>query len=68
MSRESGDPDRACTTTGDDDIRRLLRTIESNLRQADDPNAQWKDQGWLFLWPAALLALLWFRGGWTMRW
>lgn len=55
-------------TTGDDDIRRLLRTIESNLRQADDPNAQWKDQGWLFLWPAALLALLWFRSGWTMRW
>lgn len=55
-------------TTGDDDIRRLLRTIESNLRQAEDPNAQWKDQGWLFLWPAALLALLWFRSGWTMRW
>ena len=39
-----------------------------NLRQADDPNAQWKDQGWLFLWPAALLALFWFRSGWTMRW
>jgi len=53
---------------GDDDIRQLLRTIESNLRQADDPNAQWNDQGWLFLWPAALLSLLWFRRGWTMRW
>ena len=53
---------------GDGDIRRLLRTIESNLRRADDPNAQWKDQGWLFLWPAALLSLYWFRSGWTMRW
>jgi Ca-activated chloride channel family protein len=54
--------------TGDDDIRRLLRTIDSKLRQADDPNAQWVDEGWLFLWPAALLSLLWFRRGWTMRW
>ena len=55
-------------STGEDDIRQLLRRIESNLRQADDPNAQWKDEGWLFLWPAALLSLLWFRRGWTMRW
>ncbi len=67
MTREAGVP-VVRMTTGNDDIRRLLRTIESNLRQADDPNAQWKDQGWLFLWPAALLALLWFRSGWTMRW
>jgi len=54
--------------TGDGDIRQLMRTIESNLRQADDPNAEWKDEAWWFLWPAALLSLLWFRRGWTMRW
>ena len=67
LSREANVP-VVRAGAGDDDIRRLLRTIESNLRQADDPNAQWKDEGWLFLWPAAMLSLLWFRRGWTMRW
>ena len=53
---------------GDSDIRQLLRIIESNLQQADDPDARWRDQGWWLLWPAALLVLLWFRRGWTMQW
>lgn len=55
-------------TPDDADVRRLLRTIESNLTRADDPDARWRDEGWWFLWPAALLGLLWFRRGWTMRW
>ena len=55
-------------TSNDDDVRRLVRTIESNLAQADDPNAQWRDEGWWLLWPAAFLSLFWFRRGWTMRW
>ncbi len=53
---------------GDTDLRRLMMRIESNLAQADDPNAQWRDQAWWLLWPAALLTLLWFRRGWTMQW
>lgn len=53
---------------GDTDIRRLMQRIESNLAQADDPNAQWRDQAWWLLWPAALLTLFWFRRGWTMQW
>ena len=53
---------------GDADIRQLSRAIQSNLRLADDPDAEWRDQGWWFLWPAAFLALLWFRRGWTMQW
>jgi Ca-activated chloride channel family protein len=55
-------------TVGDNDIRQLLRVIESNLQQADDPDARWRDQGWWLLWPPALLVLLWFRRGWTMQW
>ena len=55
-------------TAGDNDIRRLLRVIESNLQQADDPDARWRDQGWWLLWLAAPLVLLWFRRGWTMQW
>lgn len=54
--------------SGDGDIRALDRIIRSNLRQADDPDAQWLDQGWWFLLPAALLVLIWFRRGWTMQW
>ena len=53
---------------GDADIRQLLRVIQSNLQQADDPDARWRDQGWWLLWPATFLALFWFRRGWTMRW
>ena len=55
-------------SVGDRDIARLLRTIDSNLRQANDADAVWKNQGWWLLWPALLLALLWFRRGWTMQW
>ena len=55
-------------THGDSDLRQLMRRLQSNLRQADDPNAQWRDQAWWLLWPAALLTLFWFRRGWTMHW
>ena len=53
--------------TGDADIRKLLRLIESNLLQADDPDAEWHDEGWLLLWPALLLVLYGFRRGWVLR-
>ncbi|HAN29643.1 MAG TPA: VWA domain-containing protein [Haliea salexigens] len=52
---------------GDGDIRRLLRLVESNLLQADDPDAEWHDEGWLLLWPALLLVLYGFRRGWVLR-
>ena len=55
-------------STGSSDVRELMRRIESNLRLADDPNAQWLDEAWWFVWPAAFMTLLWFRRGWTMRW
>jgi Ca-activated chloride channel family protein len=54
--------------TGDVDVQQLLRQIQSNFNQADDPDAQWTDRGWWLLWPALLLTLFWFRRGWTMRW
>ena len=53
---------------GDNDVRQLLRHIQSNLNLANDPDAQWADQGWWLLWPALLLTLFWFRRGWTMQW
>ena len=53
---------------GDADLRQLLRHIASNLREADDPDARWRDQAWWLLWPALFLSLLTFRRGWTMQW
>ena len=67
VSSEAGVPVIRMTSS-DDDVRHLVRVIESNLAQADDPNAQWRDEGWWLLWPALLFALIWFRRGWTMRW
>ncbi|MCP4382961.1 MAG: VWA domain-containing protein [Hyphomicrobiales bacterium] len=54
----------------DRDITEIERLVASAWREAlsRDENQQWADRGWLFAIPAALLALLWFRRGWTMRW
>ena len=67
ISREANMP-IIRAATGDGDLRQLLGAIESNLQQADDPDARWRDEGELALWPAAFLMLLWFRRGWSMRW
>jgi Ca-activated chloride channel family protein len=52
------------------DVERIQRRIQSNLRQVqqDDPAARWNDAGYYLLYPIVLLALLWFRRGWTVRW
>ena len=54
--------------TGGGDLGELLRYMESNLAQADDPESIWRDEAWWLLWPAMLLILLGFRRGWTMQW
>jgi Ca-activated chloride channel family protein len=56
------------SATGEADVMQLMRTIESNLRQADDPDSYWLDRAWWLLLPALLLVLLQFRRGWTMQW
>jgi len=53
---------------GDADLRRVLQAIASRLREAEDPAARWRDEGWWLVWPAAGLLLLGFRRGWTTRW
>jgi len=51
----------------DRDIRALLRIIESARHADEDADIAWRDDGWWLLWPAVLLALLWFRRGWTVE-
>jgi Ca-activated chloride channel family protein len=50
------------------DIRALERRIETRYQaaQGDAFGAQWRDEGYWLLLPAALLSLLWFRRGTTM--
>jgi Ca-activated chloride channel family protein len=52
------------------DIDRIDRRMERHLRSAreNDPGARWSDRGYWLAWPAALLTLLWFRRGWSVRW
>lgn len=54
----------------DSDIRRIDRALNAAYRRAMLENADqpWQDRGHWLAWPAALLTLLWFRRGWTMRW
>jgi len=63
VTREAGVPVTRLQG-GDEDLGRLLRAIESQLAQADDPDERWKDQGRWFLGPAALALLFSFRRGW----
>jgi Ca-activated chloride channel homolog len=57
-------------TPDDGDIRRIDRALNAAYRQAmlDNADQPWQDRGHWLAWPAALLTLLWFRRGWTMRW
>ncbi|MDB6178363.1 VWA domain-containing protein [Paracoccus sp. Z330] len=54
----------------DGDIAQLERALNAAYRRAlaEDGKQPWDDKGWILAWPAALLVLLWFRRGWTMRW
>lgn len=52
------------------DVTAVERRLGSAYREAlaADERQRWDDRGWILGWPAALLALFWFRRGWTMRW
>ena len=52
------------------DVRRIDGLLNSAYRRAqlDDVEQPWEDRAHWLAWPAALLLLLWFRQGWTMRW
>lgn len=57
-------------TPDDADVRQIDRTLNAAYRRAmlEDGDQPWQDRGHWLAWPAALLALVWFRRGWTMRW
>ncbi|MBE1285031.1 MAG: VWA domain-containing protein [Rhodobacteraceae bacterium] len=52
------------------DVDRVERIFANAYRQAllEDSDQPWEDRGSWLAWPAALLILIWFRRGTTMRW
>jgi Ca-activated chloride channel family protein len=57
-------------TVDDSDVRRLNSRMKRHLTEviSEDENARWRDFGYFLLIPIALLALFWFRKGWTIQW
>jgi Ca-activated chloride channel family protein len=59
----------ATITTDDVDVKWVQRNVQTHLtqRQAEEAT-RWEDEGWWLVPLVALLAALWFRRGWTVRW
>jgi len=69
LRKEAGIPLATLTPDSDDDIKWVQRQVQSHLQQKDaEANTRWRDGGWWLTIPIAMLAALWFRKGWTIRW
>ena len=57
-------------TVDDDDVEWVQRRVQSHLQalQEKNPQTRWIDEGYYLTIPCVLLALLWFRRGWSVRW
>src|SRR6185437_12631778 len=57
-------------TLDDSDIKWVQRRAISHLQamQLRDAKIRWVDEGYWLVIPVALLIVLWFRKGWTIRW
>lgn len=59
----------ASVTVDDRDIRRVAANVQRHLQAAQAANeTRWRDAGYAFVVPVAVIGALWFRKGWTMRW
>jgi Ca-activated chloride channel family protein len=61
--------DVATVTSNDSDVKWVERHVQTHLAQRQAEAAtRWQDEGWWLVLPIGLLAALWFRRGWTIRW
>ena len=69
LGKEADVPVATVTLDSDDDVRWVQRHVQAHLAQKQaQGHARWQDEGWWLCMPVALLAVLWFRKGWTVRW
>lgn len=67
--RDAGIPVATLTTDSDEDVAWVQRNIQSHVEQASAQDTlRWHDAGWPLTIPIAVLTLLWFRKGWSIRW
>ncbi len=67
--RDTGVPVATLTTDSEADVAWVQRHVQSHVEQASAQDTlRWHDAGWPLTIPIALLTLLWFRKGWTIRW
>lgn len=52
----------------DSDVRQLNRQIESHYVVIENSALPWLDSGYVLIFPAMALFLMWFRRGWTLTW
>ncbi len=55
-------------TLDKDDVKNINRRINNSIIIVEDQNRPWMDAGYYLIFPIALMMLLWFRKGWTLRW
>jgi Ca-activated chloride channel homolog len=57
-------------TLNDDDIEWIQRKVQHHLEAVQQKNSQtrWIDEGYWLTIPIAVIAIFWFRKGWTVRW
>jgi Ca-activated chloride channel family protein len=55
-------------TVDNADVRQLNRHVESHYTVTQDSALPWLDSGYLLVFPAMGLFLMWFRRGWTLTW
>jgi Ca-activated chloride channel family protein len=59
----------ATITPDDSDVEWVERHVQTHLaRRQAEAATRWQDEGWWLVLPIGLLAALWFRRGWTIRW
>jgi len=55
-------------TVDDRDVQQLDHRIDSHYVVVDDNALPWLDSGYILVFPAMALFLMWFRRGWTLTW
>lgn len=69
LASEAG-ADVISATVNGSDVARIQSRVQSHLQdvRAAEEATRWKDFGYFLVIPVALLALFWFRRGWTVQW
>ncbi len=55
-------------SVNDSDVKRIDKLIDRHYLVVEDSALPWLDSGYVLIFPAMALFLMWFRKGWTISW